>query len=500
MLMNRRLMNRRQFLGGVAATGCLCGLSACSVNPATGRSAFTAFMSPEDEIKVGDEEHPKLLKSLGGEYAEPRLSRYVSDIGRRVALVSELQSLPYAFTVLNSPIVNAMALPGGHIYITRGLIALANNEAELAGVLAHEVGHVNARHTAERYSQAMLANIGTTALGIAGAVVGIGGGIGDIAQMGASVYLQGFSRDQELEADVLGVRYLTRAGYDAGAMVAFLATLREHDVLNARMAGKSEAAVDEFNMMATHPRTIDRVQQAIQVSQTVHQANPRIGRTEYLAQANGLIFGDDPSQGIIKGERFVHPELHFEFTVPRGFRMVNGEKNVTAKHPSGASIVFDTAQMKRPDSIPRYLQEEWGSNISLRSVEPLTINNMEGATGAARISTRSQGAMDLRLVVARRNADSVYRFLFLTPSGETARLTEDLKRTTYSLRAISKAEAAKVSPLRLLVVPVQAGDTEDKLAAGLPFGEFNADWFRLLNDLQPGQHPHPGSEVKVVGG
>ncbi|MBF0094262.1 MAG: M48 family metalloprotease [Alphaproteobacteria bacterium] len=492
-------LSRRRFLGGAAAAGCLCGLGACSVNPATGRSSFTAFMSPEEEIRVGDEEHPKVLKSMGGEYADARLSGYVTHIGRRLAQVSELQGLPYSFTILNSTVVNALALPGGRIYVTRGLLALANNEAELAGVMAHEVGHVNARHSAERHSQTVLGNIGATALGIAGSIVGIGG-IGDLAQMGTNIYLQAFSREQELEADTLGVRYLARAGYDVGGVGAFLSTLREHSIVRAKMDGRPEESVDEYDMMATHPRTIDRVQKAIEASQGIRQANPKVGRAEYLARINGLAFGDDPTQGVVKGTRFVHPELRFEFTVPDGFVLSNNDRNVVAKSSAGAVITFDIAPMKRPGPVNRYLVEEWAAGETLRSVETLSINGMEAATGATRVQTRTRGTVDLRLVAARREPDSVYRFAFLTPTTETARLTEELKRTTYSLRALSPSEAKQVAALRLIVVPVRPDDTDKSLAAGLPFGEFNGDWFRLLNGLKPGQSLQPGTEIKTVAG
>lgn len=491
-------LTRRRFLGGFAM-GCLGGLSACAVNPSTGRSAFTAFMSPQEEMEVGRDEHPKLLKTFGGEYSDPAMNRYIADIGRQVASASEMSGLPYTFTVLNSPIVNAMALPGGHIYITRGLIALANNEAELAGVLAHEVGHVNARHTAERYSQAMLANIGLTALGIAGSMAGIGA-VADVAQFGASAYLQGFSRDQELEADTLGVRYMTKAGYDNAAMVKFLGTLRRHDIVNAHMNGQPDSTVDEFNMMATHPRAADRVERAVQTVQAVAVHNPKVGRAEYLAKVGGLIFGDDPSHGIVKESRFAHPSLRFEFTVPPGFRIVNSETQVVAKHSGGSSIMFDIGQTKRASSpMVQYLQSEWATKTKLGSVEAIDVNGMEAATGAAR-ATVSGNTVDIRLVAVRRSPDKVYRFIFITPVAETERLANDLRRTTYSLRTLTPAEAAKVSPLRVVVVPVRPNDTPRAMASGLPFGEFNEEWFRLLNDLRPGELPPPGADVKIIAG
>ncbi|MEO5373339.1 MAG: M48 family metalloprotease [Alphaproteobacteria bacterium] len=490
-------LSRRRVLEGLGV-GCLGGLAACAVNPSTGRSAFTAFMSPDEELRVGQEEHPKLVQSLGGEYLDPDLVAYIGDIGRSVARTSEMPNLPYTFTVLNSPIVNAMALPGGHIYITRGLIAIANNEAELAGVLAHEIGHVTARHTAERYSQAMLANIGLTALGIAGSLAGIGG-IADVAQFGASAYLQGFSRDQELEADTLGVRYMSRAGYDNRAMVEFLSTLRQHDIVNAHMSGRAESEVDEFNMMATHPRSAERVRHAIQSAQATPLPNPRIGRKEYLDHVNGLVFGSDSSQGVIKGNRFVHPTLRFEFTVPPGFKLINGDKNVTARHQGGTSIVFDIGRNPGNGPMATYLQSDWGGKLKFSGVETITVDGRDAATGSTRVSASGK-TYDVRLVAISGPDTRVYRFTFLMPQNETARLAEDLKRTTYSLRQLTAEEASRVAPQRVMVVTVRPDDSPGRLAAGLPFGKFNEEWFRLLNDLRPGELPPAGTEVKVIGG
>lgn len=176
-------------------------LAGCTVNPATGESSFTAFMSPEDELRVGREQHPKILREFGGSYDHARANAYVDTVGQKLARVSDLPNLRFTFTVLDSDVVNAFALPGGYIYISRGLLALANTEAELAGVLAHEIGHVTARHSAQRYSSAVVAGLGTALLGVVA-----GGAVAQLGEQGAAVYLQSYSRDQEFEADILGDR------------------------------------------------------------------------------------------------------------------------------------------------------------------------------------------------------------------------------------------------------------------------------------------------------
>ncbi|MEE9544241.1 MAG: M48 family metalloprotease, partial [Rhodospirillales bacterium] len=184
----------------------LLALAACTVNPATGKQSFTGFMSRADEMEVGEREHPKILREYGGRYDGQRIDAYVRDIGLGLARVSEVAGLPYTFTVLNDDKVNAFALPGGYVYITRGLLALADNEAEMAGVLAHEIGHITARHTAQRYSQAMATNLGLRILSTIGGGAGMPAGLGSLVSFGAQAILQGYSREQELEADMLAVR------------------------------------------------------------------------------------------------------------------------------------------------------------------------------------------------------------------------------------------------------------------------------------------------------
>jgi predicted Zn-dependent protease len=247
----------------------------CSTNPATGSQSFTAFMSEEDEARIGAEEHTKIVKDLGGVYRSDDLGAYVAEIGTRLALTSEMPKIPWRFTVLNDHEVNAFALPGGYIYITRGLLALAENEAEMAGVLAHEIGHVTARHTAQRYSTAMATNIGLTGLSILGSVFGVPSGLGQIVSSGAQMALQQYSQGQELEADMLGVRYMSRAGYDPDAMTSFFKKLKAHSELEAHQQGKDGVS---HNIMSTHPRTEDRIIQAMNLAKTKPTANPLVRR------------------------------------------------------------------------------------------------------------------------------------------------------------------------------------------------------------------------------
>ncbi|MBL4690540.1 MAG: M48 family metalloprotease [Rhodospirillales bacterium] len=471
---------------------------ACTTNPATGQQSFTAFMSREDEIRIGAEEHPKLIKEFGGAYTDARLRAYIHRIGQTLVRHADASGLPYTFTILNDDKVNAMALPGGYIYITRGLLALAENEAEMAGVLAHEIGHVTARHTAERYSTAQATNLGLMVLGVLGSAAGVPSGVGRLVGFGAQAALQSYSREQELQADMLAVRYLSRAGYSPQAMTSFFRTLKAHEKLVRAMEGKKGEAPS--NIMATHPRTAQRIGQAIQLANAARVANPVFGRAEFLDQIDGMVFGDDPEQGVRRGRVFTHPGLGIRFQAPANFVLFNSARQVVARGPGKSLMVFDLANPKsarRARSLRTYVTDVWARGLSLSGLETIDINAMEAATAEARINTRN-GARDVRLVAIRGGAGQIFRLAFITPPSMTAGLEVDFQRTTYSFRRISKAEARAIQPLRIKVVPVRAGDTPQSLADRFPFEAFRLGWFETLNGLRPGQGLRPGARVKVV--
>lgn len=483
-------LTRRQTLAGLAAGIAIPALSGCQVAPGTGRESFN-FVSPEEERKMGRESHPQIVKEFGGAYDDPGVQAYVAGVGQRLVDNTETPKDEYRFTVLDSDIVNAMALPGGYVYITRGLLALTGNEAEMAGVLGHELGHITARHSAQRYSRSVASNLG---LAVLGAVVGVPG-VADLAQMGASYWLSAYSQENEFEADSLGVRYMSRSGWNAEGMATMLTRLREHSRLEAIMAGRPPDSVDQHHFMSTHPRTLDRVQAAIKHSLG---APPKgsWGADTFLDRIDGMLYGDDPAQGVIRGRAFLHPQLGFRFEVPAGFRVTNGASAVTARNADGAIILFDGGSHHGGD-LRSYISQVWMKGAPVENLERLEINGLEAATGTSRGRTK-QGPVDLRMVVMRFSPDTVYRFTFATPPNLTARLGEDLRRTTHSFRPLSQSEKAEIQPLRIKVVTVKAGDTADTLGRSMAFDDHKVEQFRLLNGLEPGQHPAPGSRVKLV--
>jgi predicted Zn-dependent protease len=493
-------LSRRQFNAGLLTGTAGLMLPGCvTTNKATGRDSFTGFYSPEDDIKIGRENHPKMLKSFGGAYEDPRLESYVTRIGNTLARQTEYRQFPYRFTLLNTPIVNAFALPGGYVYISRGLLALASNEAEMAGVLAHELGHVNARHSAERMSATQMAQLGLFLGAIGAQIAGVPAAdtLMQVGQTIAAVAISSYSQQQEFEADMLGVRYMSRAGYDPDGMVTFLRSLRAQSRVEARMLGLPEGQVDQYNMMSTHPRTIDRVKKAQAAAKTKRPKQARWGRQEYLNAIDGIMFGDDPSQGLVVGQRFVHPELGFEFSVPSGYVLRNSPTRVSARDDRGNAIVFNMAKVSGRGRMTDYLQYGWAKRTRLNGVEALTVNGMEAATGWVE-GNSDRGRVQLRAIAIRRDARSVYRFIYLTRLSDLQRLDRPLRRSTYSLKRLSAREAAGVKAMRLLVVPAQGDENIDSLAKNLPYGRHNAAWFRVLNDLPAGRQPKSGQPLKVI--
>jgi len=495
VMINRKQIRRgRQIAGTVAAAAIGLLLMSGAVAPSANAQIF---MSKEQEKKIGAQEHPKILKSFGGVYKEGNIGAYVAEIGGRIASNSDEPDLGYTVTVLNSPVVNAFALPGGYVYVTRGLMALANSEAELAGVIGHEVGHVTERHTAKRYDRA----IGTSIVGgILGAVVG-GGIVNDLIGLGGQLYLTSFSRNQEYEADLVGVRVLSRAGYDPFAQSDFLASMNAQAELHAKIVGQGgrSSRVDFFS---THPNTQKRVIKAIEEAETTGlavRAMPR-RREEFLTAVNGMLHGDDPNEGFVRGETFSHPNLRLTFTVPKGFVLQNSSQAVVARAQNGSIIQFDGAGAQGyRGSIGGYLTNVFARQLKVRlsNVETFSLNGLPAATGITRMRTNS-GSGDLRLVAVQWSNSQIFRFILFAPSRVSSSMQAGFQQTIESFRRLSAQEAGQLKPLRLRVVRARSGDTVQKFASRMAFNSFQTERFQVLNGLSGSQGLQDGRRYKIV--
>jgi len=465
-------------------------LSSCTTSPATGKKVIS-FNSLADEKRIGKREHPKIIRQFGGEYKDPKIKNYVSSLGHRLAQVSELSNIGWKFTVLDTPEINAFAIPGGYIYVTRGLVTLASNEAELAGVISHEIGHITALHSSTRHATSKVAGLGVLAAGILFGQAGseLGNYIGRVS-------VQQYSQSQELEADSLGVRYLARAGYDSNAMTSFLAKMRASAKLENKKLGRPENSVDQFSIFASHPRTLERIKHTVKTNALL-KSGTRLGRIHYMAMLNGIVYGDSLAQGIIRGRHFIHPNLKFRFTVPKGFRLKNKPDFVIATNLDGATIQFDMRTKAYSGSMIKYLKNVWTSNNRLSDLKLITVNDMEGVTAVSKIRRHGK-IFDLRLVAVRNHAKQIFHMIFVTRPTKSRQLLTSITNTIYSLRTLREQEAAKIRPFRIVVKAVGRGDSVTSFVEKMALSKFKEETFRILNDLGPKDNIRIGQLVKIV--
>lgn len=464
----------------------LAGLSACSTNPATGKSQFTGLMPASQETQVGASEHQKVIAQFGL-YEDPKLSAYVAEIGKKITTKTERPDVQYKFYVVDSPIVNAFALPGGYIYVSRGLLALANSEAELAAVMSHETGHITARHSAERYSHGVVTSLGAAVLGAAIGDKGVTQALG----VGSNLYISSYSRSQENEADTLGLRYMTQGGYDAQAMSSFLASLQNDTSLESRLQGGDGA--DSTSYFSTHPATGERVS-STRAQAGQYAPGGAVNHDRHLDMINGMIYGDSEKQGFVRGNAFVHPGIGFTFNVPDGFQIQNQPEQVVAVSKTGAAIIFDlVASASDPMT---YLTREWVKGEAVEAPESISVNGMPGAT--AGFTGNLNGApVKIRLIAIKWGGKMV-RFQMAIPQSVNASVAQAMKSSAYSFRPLSESDRQSLKPYRVRVVTAGEGDTIASLAGRMAYRDMQEDRFRVLNGLAPGAQVKAGQKYKIV--
>lgn len=467
-------------------------LTGCSTNPATGEQQFDGLMSRESEASIGAEQHTQIIKEYGGVYNNAALQSYVNSIGQKVARNTERPEVNYTFTLLDSPVVNAFALPGGYVYVTRGLLAVANDEAELASVLGHEVGHITARHQAARYSQSLLTSLGATVIGAAVGDANISRALG----VGNNLYISSYSRDQESQADQLGIRYLDRSGYDTTAMAGFLSSMGQYTTTESRIEGKDD---QQFSYFSSHPQTADRVARATAESARYPKGPENRNRDKYMSMIRGMTYGDSADQGFTRGNDFYHPKLGFAFSVPDGYSIVNQPNQVAAMSKDGTVILLDMAKNKGSQSPSDYMAHEWMRGERASKPEAITISGMPAATDQF-AGTLNGRPVNIRVVAIQWSPSQVFRFQMAMPQGVGARTVEDLKRTTYSFHRMTEAERSQVKPQSVQIVTAKSGDTSETLARRMSVDRGALERFRALNDLGPQERIVSGRQYKIISG
>jgi predicted Zn-dependent protease len=404
----------------------------------------------------------------------------------------------YRFTLLNSAVENAFATPGGYVYVTRQLMALMDNESELAFALGHEVGHVAANHAQQRQSVASRQSV----LGVLGAILGsvVGGGFGSSIAQAAVARSQlatlSFSRDQEYQADTLGLRYLIGAGYDPAGGAGVLAAITRATALEARVQGRDSRQTPEW--ASTHPLSENRVQRAVAEARQTGRLNTGTrNRDQFLAQVQGVYVDDDPEQGVIEGRTFTHPDLRIFFAVPTGFLMQNGSSAVSIKGSAGQAQFSGGRYTGTLDQyVYRVLQELGGGQVQMAvgPVQRTSINGLPAAITTARANT-SSGVVDASVVAYQWDRDTVYHFVMLTRGGYGI---QPFMPMIQSLRRITQAEASAIRPRIIDVHTVRAGDTVQSLSSRMAYRNFQLDRFLSLNNLASNARLVPGQKVKLV--
>ena len=469
-----------------AAAGLALLLAACSSSDNHQVSLALPQASTQGEGQTATQrEHARILASYGGMYENARLQTEIEKTVDRLVAASERPDLKYKVTILNAPAINAFALPNGQLYITRGLIALANDKADLASVLAHEMGHVIAHHAAIREEQAKQAAI------ISHVVNDVLSDpqTGALALAKSKLTLASFSRAQEFEADGIGVGISARAGFDPFGASRFLTDMQRNANIKAAGGATDPRALD---FLSSHPATPERVQNALaNARQFSGPGSGERDRAEYLASLDGVIYGEDPSEGFARGRKFQHPKLGFTFMAPPGFSLDNTAQAVLGLKDSGdEALRLDVVSVPAEQTLPDYLKSGWMENVEPASVEEFTINGFPAASATA---TGEQWSF--RLYALRFGSD-VYRFIFAAKT-KTAAIDRSFRESVSSFRRMSLKESAQIHPLRLKIVTVGARDTPERLARRMAT-DHQLERFRVINGLGEHERLKPGEKVKIV--
>lgn len=436
------------------------------------------------EEAIGARENPRVVAEYGGVYSDPEVEAAVARVVSRIVAASDDPSRRYKITILNSPVANAFALPGGYLYVTRGLIALTSESSELAAVLSHEIAHVLLNHALDRARVVEQADIVER---VANDVIS-DPTTSQTTRASSRMTLATFSRGQEIEADKIGITIAGRAGFDPFAAARFLAKLEGYGAFRSAIGRRDDAA----GFLASHPATRERRDLAVVVARQF--GAPGIGeRTQdsYLQALDGMTFGDDPSEGFVRGREFLHPRLAIAFRVPANYRLENTKEAVLAAAGEDTAMRFDGVTVDEGTDPATYLASGWINGLVEGSVRQTTVNGLPGATAEA-----AAGDWVFR-VGAVRVGGSMYRLIFADRSNGPG-IGQALGETLASFHRMSPADIARLNPLRIDLATVQPGETIADLAAKMQGTERQDELFRLLNGLGPDDALNAGQKVKIV--
>ncbi len=492
-----RATNRKWWRPAATATGALMPVLVLAVGGCSSLQWERTISLPDlpknaEANSLAVREHQRVLSAYGGAYDDPKLQVRLAAIVDQLARASGRSDLHYKVTILNSPAVNAFALPSGQLYVTRGLLALANDSAEVAWMMSHEMAHVIAGHAVQRREETARR---TEEAGNAGSDPEAGPQGAAMALARSKIVLASFSLSQETEADTIGVGLAGKAGFDPMGAARLLNSMGRNATL--RSVGRDTHLLD---FVSSHPATPQRVANVQSAARNLHLTGPKIrDGSEYLQSLEGLKYGDDTDEGFVRGRQFIHPKLGFTFMAPEGFILDNSAEAVRGmKESAGLALRLDVVKVPPDQSLVEYLNAGWIQNIEDGSVEELVINGLPAATATASPAATANASGDswsFRLYVIKLGGD-VYRFIFAAKN-RTDEVEKSFRDSIQTFRRLSDREKAS-RPLRLHIVRVQPGDTADSIAAGMIFADHQVDRFLVLNGLEAGAKLRPGDYVKVV--
>ena len=460
--------------------------ASCAIDPVTGKPELM-LLNESQEIELGRQTDIQVVREYGI-YEDPELTAYVNGLCQQVAKVSHRPNLPYQCKVVDSSVINAFAVPGGYIYFTRGILAYLNNEAELVGVMGHELGHITARHSAEQYSRAQLAQAG---LGLTFGLSETLRGFSDVVQFGVGMMFLKFSRDNERESDDLGVQYSSKLGYDATQMANFFQTLD-------RMQPSSDrSGLPEW--FSTHPNPVDRnktvKQKAREWQAQLGLRNPKVNGPSYLSKIDGVVFGEDPRQGFIEASFFYHPGLRFVFPIPAGWELRNTHILVQIVSPNkDAVILFFLASASTPaEAAERFVEESGGRVIESNA---LRINGF----GAYRLISqlRSQQGLIYLLSYFIQKGSRVYVFHGLTSANLFKKYHSTFKGTMEQFKELKDPGKLNVEPARIRIRSAPRAGSLHQVLRTFGVSEDKMEKLALLNGMRLNDQVPANARLKII--
>lgn len=458
----------------------------CQKNPATGQNEIN-IMSEEEENLIGKNEHQKIIKQFGGEYNDPKIKNYVESIGNFLINTSEQPNKKFKFTILNTPLINAFALPGGYIYLTRGLIYLCQNEAQLAGVIAHEIGHITAKHSARRYTKTISAGIALQILNI----FTNNSFLNNLLGQSAELFLLSYSRSQEYQADQLAVRYMTRAGFDAKEMGNFLAIMEKYSNLQKKQYNIKNNIPE---LLKTHPNNSKRVKEVIESYKGKIPLNPIIGEEIFLKKIDGLLFGHKQEDGFFIRNSFIHKPLKIKFNFDKDFYFLNNPKLLIGNTKKETKVIFDLDETTKENDL-NYVSD-W---VALPKKK---INNFKlFKNNGFKISTGKFKKKDQLILFAtlNNNLGLTFRFVLLSNDNEIKFFNNKFEEMILSFTQINEENLAEIQPpsIKILSVPSDKNFVNKTLSNVNLQSMFSKETFFILNGLKS-EDLDLGKKIKTI--